>query len=113
MASRQNGLGSTPYNFATGGTDFSDTFNSMNSAYWRKTNSATGESAKSYVPEMTWDDSCAGSVLFSFLGFPNGLSLCNTGNFLEYRWRQRRPQLRLPQAFLAICSLRRSGRRQT
>jgi len=94
-----NGLASTPYNFATGGTDFSDTFSNTNSAYWRKTNSATGESAKSYVPEMTWEDSCAGSVLFTFLGFPNGLSLCNTGNFLDIAGGSGGPSFVYPKPF--------------
>jgi subtilase family serine protease len=53
-----NALASTPFNFAAGGTDFSDTFSGTNSTYWRAGNSATGESAKSYIPEMTWEDSC-------------------------------------------------------
>ncbi len=78
-----NGLASTPYNFATGGTDFADTFDNANSTYWSTTNSATGKSAKSYVPEMTWDDSCASSVLFTFFGFPDGVTLCDTGSFLN------------------------------
>ena len=64
-----NGIASTPFNFAAGGTDFSDTFDGTNSTYWSKSNSATGKSAKSYVPEMTWDDSCAGSVVFTLYWF--------------------------------------------
>ncbi len=46
-----NGLASTPYNFATGGTDFADTANGTISTYWSNTNTATGKSAKSYIPE--------------------------------------------------------------
>jgi subtilase family serine protease len=81
-----NGLGSTTHNFSAGGTDFADTVNGTNNAYWSATNSPTGKSAKSYVPEMTWNDSCAGGVLFTFAGFPSGISFCNSSigsNFLD------------------------------
>jgi subtilase family serine protease len=73
-----NGLGSTPYNVATGGTDFLDSVEGTNSTYWSTTNSSSGKSAKSYVPEMPWNDSCAGSVLFEFLGFKSGKAFCNS-----------------------------------
>jgi hypothetical protein len=35
------------------------------------------------LPKTLCLDRPAGSVLFTLLGFPNGLSLCNTGNFLD------------------------------
>jgi hypothetical protein len=57
------GNASTPFNIAVGGTDFNDAGNQ--SLYWNTTNtSQTFSSAKSYIPEMTWNDSCAntGSV---------------------------------------------------
>ncbi|MGB7437579.1 MAG: S53 family peptidase [Candidatus Acidiferrum sp.] len=72
-----NGLASTPYNVATGGTDFLDTAENDNSLYWSSTNSSTGKSAKSYIPETPWNDSCAGSVLFEYYGYNNGISFCN------------------------------------
>lgn len=72
-----NGLGSTPYNLATGGTDFLDTAIGATHKYWSDTNSATGKSAKSYVPEMTWNDSCASPVLFTYFAYSNGLTFCN------------------------------------
>lgn len=81
-----NGLASTPYDVATGGTDFLDTFEGTNSTYWSKSNSATGKSAKSYIPEMPWDDSCASSVLSKYFGYPNGFEFCNSAtgmNFLD------------------------------
>ena len=78
-----NGLGSTPFNTSTGGTDFLDTAEGQNATYWSTTNGPNGESAKSYIPEMPWNDSCASSVLYTYLGFPNGIDLCNTGNFLD------------------------------
>ncbi len=73
-----NGLGSTPYNVATGGTDFLDTFENVNSVYWNKTNTPAGRSAKSYIPEMPWNDSCASSMLYEYFGYTNGLAFCNS-----------------------------------
>jgi subtilase family serine protease len=56
-----SGIASTPFNVAVGGTDFSYTTASPSSVYWSVTNSGTppSESAKSYIPESTWNDSCA------------------------------------------------------
>ncbi len=81
-----NAFASTPYDVATGGTDFIDTFEGTNSTYWSKSNSPTGKSAKSYVPEMAWDDSCANNILFMNFGFTNGIDFCNSvigSNFLD------------------------------
>lgn len=61
-----SGLASTPYNVAVGGTEFDD-FNNA-STYWGDTTSNStattpsgiiGTSALSYIPELTWNDSCA------------------------------------------------------
>ena len=53
-----SGIASTPFNVAVGGTDFNGTSNP--SAYWGATNSPTTQvSAKSYIPETAWNDSCA------------------------------------------------------
>ena len=73
-----NGLASTPYNVATGGTDFLDTSEGTNSTYWSTANTSSGSSAISYVPEMTWNDSCASSVLYEFVGYSSGVSYCNS-----------------------------------
>lgn len=59
-----NGFASTPYNVAVGGTDFGDTYARTTASYWTATNTATGGSAISYVPEIPWNDSC-GSVLIA------------------------------------------------
>jgi len=79
-----NGLASTPFNFAAGGTDFSDSFSGTNATYWNAGNSANGESAISYVPEMTWEDSCAGSVLITLFGGTDPASFCNTATGEEF-----------------------------
>jgi len=73
-----NGFASTPYNVATGGTDFLDTVENENSTYWSKSNSPTGKSAKSYVPETPLNQTCASSVLYTLYGYPDGVSFCNS-----------------------------------
>jgi uncharacterized protein (TIGR03437 family) len=44
--------GSIPEVTSVGGTEF----NEQGRTYWRSTNSTTGESALSYIPEMVWND---------------------------------------------------------
>ncbi len=52
-----SGLASTPFNVSLGGTDF-DEVNTW-ATYWNPTNDATGTSAKSYIPEIPWNENCA------------------------------------------------------
>src|SRR5229473_2936328 len=57
-----SGLASTPYNVAVGGTDFDQI--SQWPLYWNATNTTTGTdtigtSAKSYIPEIPWNENCA------------------------------------------------------
>jgi hypothetical protein len=55
-----SGLASTPFNVAVGGTDFNvDASNAL--TYWSLTNNSSQASVKSYIPESTWNDSCAAS----------------------------------------------------
>ena len=58
-----NGFASTPYNVAVGGTDFSDVSAKTTSSYWNSNGAAL-----SYIPEIPWNDSCAGSVILGYLG---------------------------------------------
>lgn len=51
-----NGIASTPYNIAVGGTDFNQTA-SNESQYWNTTNSTLWGSAKGSIPEIPWNDS--------------------------------------------------------
>jgi len=56
-----SGIASTPYNVAMGGTDFDQAGNQ--GAFWNPTNgSSTQVSAKGYIPETTWNDSCANAA---------------------------------------------------
>ena len=73
-----NGLASTPYNVATGGTDFLDTSEGATNTYWTGANTSTGKSAKSYIPEAPWNNTCASNILFSFYGYKSGTAFCNS-----------------------------------
>lgn len=54
-----SGAASTPFDVAVGGADF-DIANAPPAQYWSGTNdSVTHASALSYIPETTWNDSCA------------------------------------------------------
>ena len=58
-----NVLSDTAYNTAVGGTDFLDDALKEFGKYWKATNTATGESARSYIPETPWNNSCASRVI--------------------------------------------------
>ena len=64
-----NGLASTAYNVAVGGTDFGDFYAGTTASYWSSTNGAYYGSALGYVPEIPWNDTCASTLIASFVGF--------------------------------------------
>ncbi len=78
-----NGLASTPYNVAVGGTDFNDFSNPA--AYWNSTNSSTTQaSAKGYIPETTWNDSCTNAI-FGQIGYStNAETNCNNASLASF-----------------------------
>jgi len=56
-----SGIASTPFDVAMGGTDFDQANNT--SAFWNSTNTGSAQvSAKGYIPEIVWNDSCANSA---------------------------------------------------
>src|ERR1700691_757258 len=72
------GQASTPYNVAVGGTDFNDFTNPT--TYWNSTDTGTGQaSAKGYIPEIAYNDSCTNSIIYTFFSFANGELACNSG----------------------------------
>src|SRR5580692_3045855 len=77
-----SGFASTPYNVAVGGTDFNDLSNPT--TYFSSTNNPTTQlSAKRYIPEVPWNDSCTSQALV-FFGFPsNALENCNDQQLLD------------------------------
>ncbi|HEY6343299.1 MAG TPA: protease pro-enzyme activation domain-containing protein [Bryobacteraceae bacterium] len=60
---------STIYNVAVGGTDFGDTALGAVGDFWNSANAANYESARSYVPEIPWNDTCASVLLANHYGF--------------------------------------------
>jgi subtilase family serine protease len=69
-----NAIASTPYDVAVGGTDFMDLYDwasggPAQSTYWNAANGAVFSSARSYLPEIPWNDSCAGMLLYGLQGF--------------------------------------------
>jgi subtilase family serine protease len=92
-----SGFATTPYNVAVGGTDFGDTaadcgggapFPACDSKYWKANNNAVFGSAKSYIPEIPWNDSCASTVFATFAtGSPvtyGKKGFCNSARGLEF-----------------------------
>ncbi len=77
-----NGLASTPYNIAVGGTDFNDVSNPA--TYWNSTNTSPNQaSAKSYIPETVWNDTCTNPEFGTpFFGYStNAEANCNNTIF--------------------------------
>jgi subtilase family serine protease len=74
-----NGLSDTAYNTAVGGTDFYDTAQGENSTYWKAGNSPGGLSAKSYIPEIPWDNGCTNSIIWNYNGGTSPIEFCNSG----------------------------------
>ncbi len=78
-----NVLGSSAYNISAGGTDFQDEFNLTidggtsfgPSAFWNATNRPGQLTAKGYVPETTWNYTCASSLLNAIREGPSASSL--------------------------------------
>jgi subtilase family serine protease len=87
-ATAQNGLNvsgfaSTPFNVAVGGTDFNQ-FRKQ-TTYWNASNNATTqESAKGYIPETTWNDSCTNGLLQFVGGTTSAEANCNNTNFATF-----------------------------
>jgi subtilase family serine protease len=97
-----NGLASTPYNTAVGGTDFNwcnpgSTTECTAAPYWNTTNAANGSSAVGYVPEVPWNDTCANPLAVSlFESWATSSAAGNVGgvtdpesacNFIYNKWQ--------------------------
>ena len=132
-----SGWTSTPYNVSVGGTDYGDNFLGDDRPHTGTPPTVPNYlTAKSYMPEIPWNDSCASHLIYvtsSFAsavgtnGFCNsttprqasflttasgsgGPSGCATGTCLNTQRRQRNVR-RLRQAFLANRSWQSSRRR--
>src|SRR5207248_3908320 len=83
-----NAFASTAYDVAVGGTDYSDTYSNTNSAYWSSTDTSTFGSAISYIPEIPWNDSCAGMLPANYEGYstthgPSGFCSSFLGGYFQ------------------------------
>ena len=74
-----SGYTSTPYNISVGGTDFGYIPLNTPGTYFNTTDGASFQSATGYIPEIPWNDSCAGALLSAVEGTPTTgpNSLCN------------------------------------
>jgi subtilase family serine protease len=72
-----NGIGSTPFNVAVGGTEFNDISDPQQ--FFSSTNATSTEaSALGYVPERTYNDSCADPIIYATtFGFATPQLACN------------------------------------
>ena len=70
-----NGLASTPFNVAVGGTDFNDA--NKQQIYWNTANNSQSGSAKGYIPEIPWNDSCANPELSYITSSSSASANCN------------------------------------
>jgi subtilase family serine protease len=78
-----SGWASTAYNVSVGGTDFGDTYLGTVSNYWNSTNAANFSSAKSYIPEIPWNNTCASQLYYTTL---YNESVANGGSLTEAAW---------------------------
>lgn len=80
-----SGFTSTPYNISVGGTDFGYTPLGTPGIYFNSTNGANFQTANTYIPEVPWNYSCAGSLYAAYLGYPSvgPNSLCNSGSYIS------------------------------
>ena len=69
-----SGWMSSQYDVSVGGLDFADNYLGVASSYWNATNNAFYGSAKSYIMEQPWNDSCANTLLSHY----------QTGSYITY-----------------------------
>jgi subtilase family serine protease len=77
-----NGVASTPFNVAVGGTDFNDVFNPQ--TYWNVLPLNT--SVLKYIPEIAYNDSCANPIFTNSLfgASSNAETNCNNPQFINF-----------------------------
>ena len=67
-----SGIASTPHNTAVGGTDLNwDTA----STYWNTSSDSHGATAKGYIPEVPWNDTCTNPILVDSFNKNNSTNL--------------------------------------
>ncbi|WP_109486975.1 protease pro-enzyme activation domain-containing protein [Occallatibacter savannae] len=74
-----NGIASTVHNTAVGGTDLNWT---TASTYWNSTSDSHGATAKGYIPEVPWNDTCTNPLEVAYINQAKGTNdsastICN------------------------------------
>jgi hypothetical protein len=78
-----SGMSSTPFDLAVGGTDF-DQIDNAPTLYWNATNTSTTQaSAKGYIPETTWNNSCTNDIFTKITATTDPLSNCNNSTVTD------------------------------
>jgi subtilase family serine protease len=77
-----NSFATSPNDTAVGGTDTADVLNGNTSKYFNGTLNPVYGSAKSYVPEITWNQSCGNTLAATKLAHTSALQFCK--NALVY-----------------------------
>ncbi|HEY2345657.1 MAG TPA: S53 family peptidase [Xanthomonadaceae bacterium] len=72
-----NSLGTSPNVTVVGGTDTADVLDGTTSKYFTSTLTTYYGSAKAYVPEIPWNQSCGNSTAAKSLGYANAIAFCN------------------------------------
>jgi subtilase family serine protease len=78
-----NGWGDSRYNVSVGGTDFRDKHDGTSPSFWSANTGAPWSTAKSYIPEIPWNDNCASVFIAQYYGGTNitygANGFCNNG----------------------------------
>ncbi|MGD0892843.1 MAG: choice-of-anchor D domain-containing protein [Terracidiphilus sp.] len=73
-----NGMASSPFVTAVGGTDFTWSFVADGTTtYWNSTNGTQFQTAKGIMPEVPWNSTCTNPLLDPLFGAANPEQLCN------------------------------------
>lgn len=72
-----NSLGTSPNVTVVGGTDTADVLDGTTGKYFQANETTYYGTAKNYVPEIPWNQSCGNQVAAHAYGFANALSFCN------------------------------------
>ncbi len=74
-----NGLASTPFNVAVGGTDFDQFSNQVNVLEYRPTTRLRKNPPRAYIPETSWNQSCTNALWVTVGGFGSTAEeVCNS-----------------------------------
>ncbi|MEO6801512.1 MAG: S53 family peptidase [Rhodanobacter sp.] len=71
-----NSFATSPHVTGVGGNDTADVLDGTTNKYFSKSPRAYYVTAKSYVPEIPWNQSCGNEVAAKAMGFNSGLAFC-------------------------------------